>query len=135
MGFTPDERQVVLQKLQAVTPERATTRNEFRMALEATDDEVQALGIQMNQIYLGSAATVVEECDNPPDFSGLILFKEVMRSTFLGYHLPHMWLAVDDKSERISSLVLAGHGRFVLSQVLVVGVGFVLRRSFGTIWS
>lgn len=114
MGLTPQAREDVVQKLQEATSQGAEMREKLRLALEATDDEVQALGIQMNQVYLGSPAVVVEEGDTPPDFSALNSLKDVMVSTFPGYHLPHVWLAADGQSERISSLDLAGHGAFTL---------------------
>lgn len=114
MGLTPQAREDVVQKLQEATTQGAEMREKLRLALEATDDEVQALGIQMNQVYLDSPAVVVEEGDAPPDFSALNFLKDVMVSTFPGYHLPHVWLAADGQSERISSLDLAGHGAFTL---------------------
>ncbi|KAF2188156.1 putative FAD dependent oxidoreductase [Zopfia rhizophila CBS 207.26] len=114
MGLTPQARQDVVQKLQEATSEGAEMREKLRLALEATEDEVQALGIQMNQTYLNSSAVVVEDGDFPRDFSALNFLKDVMVSTFPGYHLPHVWLAANGQSERISSLDLAGHGRFTL---------------------
>ncbi|PVH84974.1 FAD dependent oxidoreductase [Cadophora sp. DSE1049] len=114
MGLTPQARQDVVQKLQEATTQGAEIREKLRLALEATDDEVQALGIQMNQVYLDSSAVVVEAGDTPPDFSALNFLKDVMLSTFPGYHLPHVWLAADGQSERVSSLDLAGHGIFTL---------------------
>lgn len=65
----------------------------LRAALEAIDDGVQALGIQMNQSYLGSPVTVIEPGDVAPDFSFLNDFKKVKLSTYPGYHLPQVWLA------------------------------------------
>ncbi|KAH7418074.1 putative FAD dependent oxidoreductase [Cadophora sp. MPI-SDFR-AT-0126] len=114
MGLTPQARQGVVQKLQEASDQGAEMREKLRLALEATDDEVQALGIQMNQVYLNSPAVVVEDGDTPPDFSSLNFLKDVMLSTFPGYHLPHVWLAADGQSERVSSLDLAGHGIFTL---------------------
>ncbi|KAK5143135.1 hypothetical protein LTR04_001985 [Oleoguttula sp. CCFEE 6159] len=114
IGLTPDARQKAVSLLEAPTSEGADMRREWRKALEATDDEVQALGIQMNQVYAGSRATVVEAGDQAPDFSRLNLLKQVMVSTFPGYHLPHVWLAADSQSERVSILDLAGKGKFTL---------------------
>jgi len=114
MGLTPAAREKVVQTLQAATGDGAEMRERLRCALEDTDDEVQALGIQMNQVYLNSPATVVEDGDVAPDFSHLNFLKQVMVSTFPGYHLPHVWLAADGQSKRISNLDLAGHGRFTL---------------------
>jgi 2-polyprenyl-6-methoxyphenol hydroxylase-like FAD-dependent oxidoreductase len=114
IGLTPEARQKAVASLQSATPEGVEMREKWREALEATDDEVQALGIQMNQSYVGSKATLVEAGDEAPDFSQLNVLKEVMVSTFPGYHLPHVWLAADGQSERVSILDLAGKGKFTL---------------------
>ncbi|KAE8420791.1 FAD binding domain-containing protein [Aspergillus pseudocaelatus] len=89
-------------------------REDWTNALEAIDAEVQALGIQMNQVYLDSAGTAVEPDDLVPDFSSVDTIKEQMISTYPGYHLPHVWLAKDGQSMRKSTLDLAGQGRFAL---------------------
>jgi 2-polyprenyl-6-methoxyphenol hydroxylase-like FAD-dependent oxidoreductase len=114
MGITPAAREKVVQRLASASLEGSEARNRLRDALEATDDEVQALGIQMNQVYVGSSATVIEDGDIAPDFSHLNPIKDIMISTFPGYHLPHIWLAANGQSEKISSLDLAGKGRFTL---------------------
>jgi hypothetical protein len=119
MGLTPPAREQVVQKLASATSEGAEVRDRLRDALEATDDEVQALGIQMNQVYVGSPATVVETGDKAPDFSTLNFIKDIMITTFPGYHLPHVWLAANGQTERLSSLDLAGKGRFTL----LTGIG------------
>jgi len=114
MGLTPTAREQVVQTLASASPEGAEMRDNLRNALEATDDEVQALGMQMNQVYIGSPATVVEEGDEPPDFSHLNSVKDMMISTYPGYHLPHVWLAADGQSQKVSTLDLVGKGSFVL---------------------
>ena len=114
MGDGPAEREKTMSILKSNTAEGAELRGRLRSALEATDDEVQALGIQMNQIYIGSPATFVEADDVAPDFSNLKFIKDLMVSTYPGYHLPHVWLAANGQSERVSILDLAGHGKFSL---------------------
>lgn len=114
MGDGPEEREKTVSILKSSTTEGAELREQLRSALEATDDEVQALGIQMNQIYTGSPATFVEADDTAPDFSSLNFIKDLMVSTYPGYHLPHVWLAANGQSERVSILDLAGQGRFSL---------------------
>ncbi|KAK4999980.1 hypothetical protein LTR66_001068 [Elasticomyces elasticus] len=130
IGLTPDARQKAVSLLEAPTPEGTEMRLEWRKALEATDDEVQALGIQMNQVYTGSRATVVEVGDQAPDFSKLNLLKQVMVSTFPGYHLPHIWLAANSQSERISILDLAGSGKFTLFTGIGGGVWLEAAKHF-----
>jgi hypothetical protein len=68
----------------------------------------------MNQIYVGSPATLAEDGDKAPSFDGINLLKEVAISTYPGYHLPHVWLAASGQSPRISSLDLVGRGRFAV---------------------
>lgn len=114
LGLTPEARKSAVELAQSATEEGAEFRRSWREALEATDDEVQALGIQMNQRYLNSPATVVEPDDQPPEFGHLNSLKEVMISTYPGYHLPHVWLAANGQSPRISNLDLSGQASFTL---------------------
>lgn len=87
-------------------------RRKVRGLMEQTDDEFNALGIQMNQMYVDSPLTVVEAEDVAPDLTGVNLMKQEVRSTYPGFHLPHVWLARDGQSERVSTLDLAGKGSF-----------------------
>jgi hypothetical protein len=91
-------------------------REALRQAIENTEDEVQALGIQMNQIYDPNAtsAVKVETGDRAPDFSKENSTRNILLSTFPGYHLPHVWLAKDTLSPRVSTLDLSGCGSFTL---------------------
>ena len=114
LGLTQEMRERAVSTLKSATKEGAELRHRLREALEATDDEVQALGIQMNQVYLNSPAVKAEQDDEPPDFSTTNFTKEVMITTYPGYHLPHVWLAANGQSQKISILDLAGHGRFCL---------------------
>ncbi|KAH7069578.1 putative FAD dependent oxidoreductase, partial [Paraphoma chrysanthemicola] len=119
IGLDPESRKLATAQLASDSEDGARKREAFREAIEATEDEVQALGIQMNQIYVGSPATVVEPNDEPPDFSQLNTLRHVMYSTYPGYHLPHVWLATDGQSPRKSILDLCGQGQFTL----ITGVG------------
>lgn len=114
IGLTQEERQKALELLSEDSTPGRQKRDEWTAALEAIDAEVQALGIQMNQIYTGSPAVVAEPEDLAPDFAFLDPVKELMISTYPGYHLPHVWLAKDGQSARESILDLAGHGQFTL---------------------
>jgi len=66
----------------------------------------------MNQAYLDSLVVKAEHGDEVPDFSNTNSTKEVMISTYPGYHLPHVWLAADVQSPKVSILDLAAHGKF-----------------------
>lgn len=114
LGLTPEDRARAVAQLERVDDEGARARRRLQDALEATDAELQALGMQMNQIYVGSSATVAAPDDVAPDLGGCDLLKEVVLSTYPGYHLPHVWLAADGQSPRVSSLDVVGHGGFTL---------------------
>lgn len=119
IGLDTDARQKAVKILESDDEQGEAFRTHFRLILERVDDEVQAIGIQMNQSYVGSRATKYETTDSPPDFSTLNKLKEVFISTFPGYHLPHMWLAKDGQSPRISTLDLVGQGHITL----LTGIG------------
>lgn len=114
IGLDPQTRKKAVDLLKSDSEGGAEMRDRFREALEATEDEVQALGIQMNQVYLNSPATFVEDGDTAPDFGSLNALREVKISTYPGYHLPHVWLAANGQSPRVSTLDLCGQGNFTL---------------------
>lgn len=114
IGLSAQERAVALGIMESPTSEGRNLRASFNASLEKVDDEVQAIGIQMNQIYSDTTAVLVELDDQSPELGKFDLLKQVVVSTFPGYHLPHVWLAKDGQSERISTLDLAGHGHFTL---------------------
>jgi 2-polyprenyl-6-methoxyphenol hydroxylase-like FAD-dependent oxidoreductase len=114
IGLDQESRQKALVRLTEDSPAGRAMREEWSAAMDALDAEVQALGIQMNQVYTGSPAVLAEPGDEAPDFSALDPLRQVMVSTFPGYHLPHVWLARDAHSPRVSTLDLAGQGRFTL---------------------
>lgn len=114
IGLTPESRNRATALLAAATEDGNKMRDAFRHALEATEDEVQALGIQMNQVYTHSPGVFAEVDDDPPDFTHLNTLRQVMYSTYPGYHLPHVWLAAGGQSPRISILDLCGQGHFTL---------------------
>lgn len=119
IGLDADTRKTFRDLLKANTKEGAELRDRYREALEATEDEVQALGIQMNQAYLNSDAVVVEVGDEAPTFSTLLPLRDVKVSTYPGYHLPHVWVVSNGQSPRISTLDLCGQGQFTL----LTGIG------------
>lgn len=114
VGLSADERQRAVSMLESATPEGAELREQFSSALGKVDDEVQALGIQMNQIYSDSSAVYCEPNDTAPSLEGVNLIKDMVISTFPGFHVPHVWLAKDGQSEKMSILDLAGHGQWTI---------------------
>lgn len=119
LGLTPESREQAVSLLESPTLEGRQARERFHIAIEATDTEFQALGIQMNQVYAASPATFARLREIPPNTNGIDTLKENIVSTYPGYHLPHVWLASSGQSPRVSSLDLCGHGRFTL----LTGVG------------
>jgi hypothetical protein len=114
IGLTNKDRAKALTSLRDDSIAGRQKREDWANALEAIDAEVQALGTQMNQVYLNSPGTTVEPDDLAPDFNSIDPVKEQMISTYPGYHLPHVWLVKDSQSTRKSTLDLAGQGRFAL---------------------
>jgi 2-polyprenyl-6-methoxyphenol hydroxylase-like FAD-dependent oxidoreductase len=114
LGLTPESRAEAMSLLESKSPEGRQARERLDTYFETTDSEFQALGIQMNQIYKDSAAIAPDPVDSPPDTTGFDILKEVVISTYPGYHLPHVWLAASGQTPRISSLDLCAHGSFTL---------------------
>ncbi|KAJ5043843.1 hypothetical protein NUH16_000636 [Penicillium rubens] len=114
IGLTPADRAKALALLGEDSSAGRSKREDWSNALEAIDAEVQALGIQMNQIYSDSPGVIAEADDIAPSFTSLDSIKDLKISTYPGYHLPHVWLAKDGQSPRQSTLDLAGQGRFTL---------------------
>jgi len=114
LGLDSDSRLKATKLLKSTSDEGKSAREQLRDAIEATEDEVQALGIQMNQVYHATTAIIVEPGDVAPDFSTVNALRKVFISTFPGYHLPHVWLAADALSPRMSTLDLSGDGCFTL---------------------
>jgi 2-polyprenyl-6-methoxyphenol hydroxylase-like FAD-dependent oxidoreductase len=119
LGLSQDEREASTSLMELNTVQGADLRARVRAAMDKTDDEVNALGIQMNQVYARSRISQSDDDAPPPDFIHLDPLKDVFISTFPGYHLPHVWLAKDGQSERISTLDLVGKGAFTL----LTGIG------------
>jgi hypothetical protein len=116
IGLEAEERKKKLAVMSSATPEGAALRAEWRKAVEATDREANALGMQMNQAYVDSDLTFLDpsDVDPAPDLSGLDIEMHQIVSTFPGYHLPHVWVVKNGQSPRISTLDLCGKGRFTL---------------------
>jgi 2,4-dichlorophenol 6-monooxygenase len=93
----------------ANTPEAAAQREALRKALELKDYEFNAHGVEMGQRYR-SGAVVGDGTPEPEYTRDPELYYHP--TTWPGAHLPHAWLGRG--RERVSTLDLAGHGRFCL---------------------
>jgi 2,4-dichlorophenol 6-monooxygenase len=110
----PEQMKRNMEARKADTPEAAEQRERLRAAIAHKSYEFNAHGVEMNQRY-ASTAIVPDGTEAPPFRRDPELFYEA--TTRPGARLPHVWLERDGR--RISSLDLAGHGRFTL----LTGIG------------
>jgi 2,4-dichlorophenol 6-monooxygenase len=90
------------------TPEAEAQRKAIRDAIAFKVYEFDAHGVDMNQRYR-SDAIVTDGQPEPPDAQDREL--HYLPTTWPGARLPHVWLH-GQGGKRVSSLDLAGHGRF-----------------------
>lgn len=119
IGLVKEEQDRFFEVRAQASADGKSLRQNLDAAIEKITNEVQALGIQMNQSYVNSALTKIENVDIHPTFADPNPIKHLLVSTFPGYHLPHIWLCEPGKKERLSTLDLAGHGVFTL----LTGIG------------
>jgi 2,4-dichlorophenol 6-monooxygenase len=92
------------------TPEAEEQRSRIREAIALKIYEFDAHGVEMNQRYR-SEAIVTDGQPEPPFGKDAELHYQP--TTWPGARLPHVWL-FDGHGTKISTLDLAGHGRFAL---------------------
>lgn len=97
------------------TPEAEAQREAIRQAIAFKVYEFDAHGVEMNQRY--SSDAIVTDGQPEPAFEK---DRELhyQPTTWPGARLPHVWL-YDDAGEKVSSLDLAGKGRFTV----LTGIG------------
>lgn len=87
-------------------------RRELIDAIDFTSHEFLAHGSDMGQRYV-SSAIFLEGAGNPPALPvDVVLYHEP--HTYPGMRLPHSWLNTPVPTQQISTLDLAGQGRFSL---------------------
>jgi 2,4-dichlorophenol 6-monooxygenase len=91
------------------TPEAAEQREKLRLAIELKNYEFNAHGVEMNHRYR-SAAVIPDGTPEPPFERDHELYYHP--TTWPGARVPHAWL--EREGERVSTLDLAGKGRFAL---------------------
>jgi 2,4-dichlorophenol 6-monooxygenase len=96
------------------TPEAAEQREKLRRAIDLKNYEFNAHGVEMNHRYR-STAVVADGTDEPAFDRDPELHYHP--TTWPGARLPHVWLEFG--GAKVSSLDLAGHGRFTL----LTGIG------------
>ena len=77
LGLTPESREEALRALDRDDADGKLARQRLQDAFLETDAELQALGMQMNQIHAGSPATASEGDDKAPDLRDVDLLKAV----------------------------------------------------------
>ena len=119
IGLNAEDRRIKTALMAQATREGKDLRRRFRAATEETEYEQKGLGIHINQRYSSSLGVVEPDDDGEPDLRGVDLIKHLVRSTCLGYHLPHVWVAGDGQSHWQSTLDLCWRGIFTL----ITGIG------------
>jgi 2-polyprenyl-6-methoxyphenol hydroxylase-like FAD-dependent oxidoreductase len=124
LGMFPEklsDRVAMLSELSAPTPKGHSRRKELQAAIKGTSHEFHGLGIEMNQLYTGPGVYAVDE-PVPFKLEGRAAIDPVlhyMPSTYPGRRLPHVWLNKRCPVEPISTVDLAGKGKFTL----LTGIG------------
>ncbi|KAH6842198.1 FAD binding domain-containing protein [Chaetomium sp. MPI-CAGE-AT-0009] len=89
-------------------------RRDFQQAIENTTTEFHGLGIEMNQRYNSDAVYLADQGPPPVLPEGACKVKTHQITTYPGRRLPHVWLNTRLPTQPISTIDLAGHGRFCL---------------------
>ncbi|PHH67606.1 hypothetical protein CDD80_705 [Ophiocordyceps camponoti-rufipedis] len=125
LGVTPaggeGEGLRALQELGEVGERGERRRRELRLGVEETTAEFHGLGVEMGQRYCSEAIFDAHEPE-PWKAKGKAAqdaTRYYTRETYPGCRLPHAWLNKATPTKAISTLDVAGHGRFVL----LTGVG------------
>lgn len=87
-------------------------RQAFQAAIENTETEFHGLGIEMNQRYSSDAVFQADQGPAPPPPEDTVRTHQV--TTYPGRRLPHAWLNSRAPGKRVSTIDVAGHGRFCL---------------------
>ena len=110
------ERQRLLQELESPTIEGKKRRRALQEAIQRTSHEFHGLGIEMGQHYSGLG---IYDADEPEPYQTLgraaedpVLYYEP--NTHPGSRLPHVWLNKSVPTTPVSTIDVAGHGKFML---------------------
>ena len=114
---TVSERKAAVRELQSDSDSGHARREKLKAGLEALHVEEHGLGIEMNQRY-SSSAVWQKGVGETPTFS-TDARRYYHPTTHPGARLPHVWLNTAIPSKRISTIDLAGKGRFLL----LTGIG------------
>lgn len=107
------KRQAILAEFDEPTERGRQRREAFQRAIENTETEFHGLGIEMNQRYDESNAVFRKDQGPPPALPDDPIRTHQV-TTYPGRRLPHAWLNTRTPGKRLSTIDLAGHGRFCL---------------------
>ncbi|KAJ5279269.1 hypothetical protein N7478_004641 [Penicillium angulare] len=118
---TTELRIGALNELTHSTSDGRARRAALQAAIEETEHEYHALGTEMGQFYQSTAVYTVDESSSfySPEVVAEDLDLTLIRSTYPGCRMPHVWLNNAVPIKRISTIDLAGHGSFAL----LTGIG------------
>lgn len=87
-------------------------RAQLKTALEVMDTEEHGLGIEMNQRYTSTAVHKADQGEFPIFTTDPLQYYHA--TTYPGARLPHVWVNRAIPRKRISTIDLAGKGKFAL---------------------
>jgi hypothetical protein len=112
MSADLEERKKMLAELSEDSAAGSARRLKFRSAIENIAHEFSGLGMEMNQRYNSGGVFQKDEGARPPLPEDPIFYHNPI--TYPGARLPHAWLNTAIPGKKISTLDLAGHGKFTL---------------------
>ncbi|KAK5991516.1 2,4-dichlorophenol 6-monooxygenase [Cladobotryum mycophilum] len=107
-----EERKQELAVLDEKSERGSKKRRDLNKAIEHMSHEFLTLGAESNQLYRSTAVCLDRVGDEPALPSDADLYYEP--HTYPGHRLPHAWLNTAIPGEKISTIDLAGKGRFSL---------------------
>ncbi|KAF2180248.1 hypothetical protein K469DRAFT_753481 [Zopfia rhizophila CBS 207.26] len=115
LGMLDDDLSIRRKKfaeLSATTPEGMKRRAQLMEGVKGTEHEFHAVGVEMNQRYISKAVYLENEESRPPLPEDPVLHHEI--TTYPGSRLPHAWVNTRVPGKQLSTIDLAGHGKFSL---------------------
>ena len=109
-----EKRKEILAEFDDPGPKGRQRRAAFQRGIENTATEFHGLGVEMNQRYASHAVYLADETGPPPLPDEGKEVKQHVITTYPGARLPHAWLNTRAPGQPISTIDLAGHGRFTL---------------------
>jgi 2-polyprenyl-6-methoxyphenol hydroxylase-like FAD-dependent oxidoreductase len=107
-----EKRKAVLAEFEDKGEVGRKRRQQFYQGIESTGAEFHGLGIEMNQQYRSDAVYLADEAGTPQLPEDAV--RERLITTYPGMRLPHAWLNTRAPSKQLSTVDLAGQGRFCL---------------------